>query len=237
MSTYVLIHGAWHGAWCWHKLTPLLETRGHTVIAPDLPSHGIDRTPTASVSLQAYTDHVVAILDSCREPVHLLGHSMGGLVITEAAEARPGKVATLVYLTAFLLPNGGTLLQQAQADAGGEVIPNLVFAPDHSSARIRPEALRSAAYADCSEADIALARSLLVPQAAAPFMTPVRTTPERWGGVPRIYIECTADKAISLDTQRAMQSRLPCRRVITLPTSHSPFFSAPEMLAEHLLAL
>jgi pimeloyl-ACP methyl ester carboxylesterase len=236
MSTYVLIHGAWHGAWCWHKLMPLLESHGHRVIAPDLPSHGIDRTPTASVSLRSYTDAVVALLDAAAEPVHLVGHSMGGLVITQAAEVRPEKVATLVYLAAFLLPNGTTLLERAQADSG-EIIPNLEFAPDHVSACIRQEALRGAAYADCSAADIALARSLLVPQAALPLMTPIETTPQGWGRVPRMYIECTEDRAITIGLQRAMQAELPCRQVITMATSHSPFLSAPRELAEHLLAL
>lgn len=237
MSTHVLIHGAWHGAWCWHKLKPLLEARGCHVIAPDLPSHGIDRTPTASVSLQTYVDRVVGLLDEAPEPVHLTGHSLGGVVITQAAEARPDKVATLVYLTAFLLPDGGTLLERAEADAGGEVIRNLVFSPDHACASVHPDARRSAFYADCSEADVALAQSLFVPQATAPLAAPVRTTAERWGRVRRIYIECTADRAISIQTQRAMQARLPCERVIGLATGHSPFLSAPEQLAEHLLAL
>ena len=237
MSTYVLVHGAWHGAWCWYKVKWLLEKQGHTVLTPDLPSHGIDRTPISSVSLQSYAERVSTTLDACGEPVILVGHSMGGIAITQAAEARPAKVATLVYLTAFLLPAGRSLLEEAQTDAWTEVLPNLVFASDHSWAEVKSEAIRSAFYADCSDADVALAKSLLVPQATAPLAAAVQTTDEHWGSVPRVYVECSVDKAITIQAQRAMYARLPCSRVITMATSHSPFFSAPDVLAEHLLSL
>jgi pimeloyl-ACP methyl ester carboxylesterase len=103
MSTYVLIHGAWHGGWCWDKVVPLLEKAGHKVQAPDLPSHGKDKTSYRTVSLQAYADSVCGILDTQSDRVVLVGHSMGGIVISQAAEYRPEKVDTLVYLTAFLL--------------------------------------------------------------------------------------------------------------------------------------
>lgn len=237
MSTFILIHGAWHGAWCWHKVTPLLQSHGHTVHTPDLPALGVDRTPVQSVTLQSYADRVCEILSACDEPVYLVGHSMGGLAITQAAEAIPQKVKMLVYLTAFLLPSGKTLLDIAQADSEAKVLPNLVMAPDQSSAMVRADVLEDVFYADCSPSDIALARSLLVPQAAAPFGTPIQTTPDRWGTVPRVYIECTEDHAISLASQRSMHTLLPCSRVITMETSHSPFLSAPQALVDHLLSL
>ena len=237
MSTFVLIHGAWHGAWCWHKVTPLLQNHGHTVHTPDLPALGMDRTPLQSISLQSYADRVCETLNACSEPVYLVGHSMGGLAITQAAEAMPQKIKMLVYLTAFLLPSGQTLLAKAQADPEAKVLPNLVFAPDQSSAMVRTDVLEDVFYADCSPSDIALARTLLVPQAAAPFATPIQTTLERWGTVPRVYIECTADHAISYAAQQSMHTSLPCSRVITMPTSHSPFLSAPQALADHLLSL
>jgi len=238
MSTFVLIHGAWHGAWCWHKVTPLLQARGHTVITPDLPALGVDRTPLGSASLQSYADRVCEALRGCADKsVCLVGHSMGGVAITQAAEAMPQKIKTLVYLTAFLLPSGRSLIEEAQADAGSAVLPNLVFAPDQSFATVKPEAVRDVFYADCSASDVALAQTLLVPQAAAPFVTPVATTTERWGSVARAYIECTEDRAISLATQRAMQARLPCQRVVTMASSHSPFLCAPQALADHLMSL
>jgi pimeloyl-ACP methyl ester carboxylesterase len=198
---------------------------------------GVDRTPIQSVSLQSYADRVCETLSACSEPVYLVGHSMGGLAITQAAEAMPQKVRMLVYLTAFLVPSGRTLLDIAQADSEAKVLRNLVFAPDQSSAMVRDDVLEDVFYADCSPADLALVRTLLVPQAAAPFATPILTTPDRWGTVPRVYIECTEDHAISLASQRSMHTLLPCSRVITMSTSHSPFLSAPQELADHLHSL
>jgi len=86
MSTYLLIHGAWHGGWCWRKVVPLLEAKGHRVLAPDLPGHGNDATPTATVTLKSYTDRICEIASEQNEPAILAGHSMGGIAITQAAE-------------------------------------------------------------------------------------------------------------------------------------------------------
>ncbi len=103
MSTFVLVHGGWSGGWTWEKVVPLLEEAGHQVEAPDLPGHGDDRTPIPQVSLQGYADRICRVLDAQPEPVVLVGHSSGGLVISQAAEQRPDKVKMLVYLAAFLL--------------------------------------------------------------------------------------------------------------------------------------
>lgn len=237
MSTYVLIHGAWHGGWCWDKVVPFLETAGHKVEAPDLPGHGSDKTPIREISLQAYADSVCRILDAQPDPVVLVGHSMGGIVISQAAEYRPQKIETLVYLTAFLLPNGESLLQVAQGDTEALVLPNLIFAEDQSYATVMDDAIKEAFYGDCSDEDVARAKSLLVPQAAAPFATPLSTTEESFGRIPRVYIECLRDRAISPSVQKRMYTALPCRKVISMDTSHSPFFSVPEELAAHLTSL
>jgi pimeloyl-ACP methyl ester carboxylesterase len=237
MATFVLVHGAWHGAWCWFKVIPLLEKRGHTVIAVDLPSHGTDRTPTRDVSLELYAECVCRVLDACREPVMLVGHSMGGLVISRAAELRPAKIEKLVYVAAFLLPSGATILEATSTGANARAMTDLVINEDGSAAAVKPESIRHVFYADCEDSDVALARTLLVPQALAVSVTPLSTTDENWGSVPRCYIECTQDNAIPIEAQRAMVSELSCRRVITLETSHSPFFSSPDELSAHLLQL
>jgi len=237
MSTYVLIHGAWHGSWCWDKVVPLLKKEGHKVEAPDLPGHGRDKTPIPEISLQAYTDRVCQILDAQSEPVILVGHSMGGVVITQAAEYRPEKIKTLVFLSAFLLRNGEFLLQLAGGDTEALVLPNLIMAEDQSYATVRDEGIKEAFYGDCSDEDVARAKSLLVPQAAAPFATPVNTSEEKFGRVRRVYISCLRDKAITPALQEKMYKALPCEKVITMDTSHSPFFSAPEKLVGHLLLL
>lgn len=237
VSTYVLVHGAWHGSWCWDKVVPLLEKEGHTVVAPDLPGHGGDATPIGRVTLQAYADCVCSVLDAQSEPVILVGHSMGGVVITQAAEYRPEKIDTLVYLTAFLLRNGESLLQVAEADAEALVLRNLIMAEDQSYATVRTEAAKDMFYGDCSDEDVARALSLMCPQAAAPLATPVNTSEGNFGGVRRLYISTLQDRAITPTCQEQMYTALPCERVIAMDTSHSPFLSAPEELARHLLAV
>lgn len=86
MSTYLLVHGAWHGGWCWRKVVPLLEAQGHKVLAPTLPGHGEDKTPAAAVTLRSYADTICRLAGAQTKPVILVGHSMGGIVITQAAE-------------------------------------------------------------------------------------------------------------------------------------------------------
>ena len=115
--TYVLVHGAFAGAWTWDRVVPLLEADGSTVLTLDLPSHGDDATPIAEATLDGYTAKVVELIDSADEPVVLVGHSMGGLVVSQAAEARPDKIERLVYLAAFLTEDGASLLTASAGDA------------------------------------------------------------------------------------------------------------------------
>jgi pimeloyl-ACP methyl ester carboxylesterase len=207
------------------------------VLAPDLPGHGDDGMPTNEVTLDRYVERVRMMLDEAGQPAILLGHSMGGVVISQAAERFPEQVKRLVYLTAFIPSNGETLLQLAESDPSGKVLPNLEFAEDGASATVREDMIKTAFYHDCDDADVERAKKLLVPQAAAPFATPVETSEANWGRLPRAYIECTEDQAIPIALQRRMLKTHPCDPVFTMETSHSPFFSAPEKLAEHLLSL
>jgi pimeloyl-ACP methyl ester carboxylesterase len=237
MSTYVLVHGAWHGSWCWNKVIPLLQEEGHKVITPDLPGHGSDRTPISTVSLQAYTDCVCHILDEQSEPVILVGHSMGGVVISQAAECRPEKINTLVYLAAYLLRNGESVYQVAEADQQSLIIPNAIPSADQSSATLKDEAVREVFYGDCTDEDVTLAKSSLIPQAVAPLVTPLSTTEGNFGKVRRVYVSCLRDRAVTPSCQEKMYTSLPCDKVVCMDTCHSPFLSAPQELAKILLSL
>jgi pimeloyl-ACP methyl ester carboxylesterase len=237
MSTIVLVHGAWHGAWCWYKIVPRLERTGRRVIAPDLAGLGTDRTPLTGITLETWVDAICRILDAEEEPVLLVGHSRGGIVISEVAERRPDKIRKLVYLTGFLVPAGKSLLDIAGQIAESVVMSHLVTSPDQVSFTVEDNALREAFYEECPEEDFALARSLLVPEPIAPCATPLRVTGGNFGRVTRVYIECLRDRAITPEAQKWMYTTLPCRKVISLDTDHSPFFSRPADLVSHLLAL
>src|SRR5258705_11847133 len=112
MSSYVLIHGAMHGAWCWERVIPLLQASGHAVIAPDLPGHGADGTPRAAVTLAHYVACVGRLLEAAAEPVVLVGHSMGGMVVSAALDAWPAKGRPLVYISP-VVPVDGEALNEA----------------------------------------------------------------------------------------------------------------------------
>ena len=230
----LLIHGAWHGGWCWHKVVPLLQAQGHSVIAPDLPGHGEDKTPTTTVTIESYVNRVCEIGTSQTEPVILLGHSMGGAVITQAAENCPDAIFALIYMCAFLPRNGESLMTWAQQDPQSLVNSNLVPMGEGVFG-LKPEAIHDAFYVQCSQEGEEFARSHLVLQAAEPFGVPMATTDQRWGSIPRFYIECLRDRALTLGTQRAMQQQSPCRETFAIDTDHSPFFSTPEQLVDILL--
>lgn len=230
MSIFMFIHGSGNGGWCWDKVTPLLTQAGHEVIAPDLPGHGNDKTPVRKVSLESCVTRVIEILDSLSKPVILVGHSTGGLTISHTAEQKPGMVRALVYLSAFLLQNGQRCVDLPDPDSLAR--GDLILSKEGGNERIK-----EVFYSDCSDKDIAWAQSLLVPAPLQIAFTPIATSENNFGRVPRYYIECLRDRAITYSCQRRMYTALPCKRVFTLDTSHSPFLSAPQALVDHLLTI
>jgi len=237
MNTYVLVHGAYHGGWCFEKVVPLLEAQGHRVVAVDLPGHGNNKVPMADVTLAAYVDHVCSVIQTASEPVILLGHSLGGMTITQVAEKIPDRIAWVVYLTAMMPKNGQNRTDLAEHEGPEDMAAKRILSEDGLSVTMSRDVIPPTFYAECPAEDVERAFGRLVPQAVEPFQQQARTTPERFGTVKRAYIECLRDRAIPIAMQRAMIAAQPCDRVFTIDTDHSPFYSAPDELAAHLLAL
>ena len=238
LSTYLLVHGGWHGAWCWDKVVPLLRKARHTVIAPDLPGHGQDTASVEDRLYERYVPRVCEILDAQAEPVILVGHSSGGAIITAAAEERPDQIDVLVYLAAFLLPHGVAPPSIMRDDTESLLTSSLVVDEERQTVTVKKECAQQVFYADCTDADAAWATSLLVPEPLIP--RGVATLPTRETGIghiPRVYIETLRDHALGPTTQKKMYTALPCQKVYSLPTSHSPFLSAPDQLASCLLEI
>lgn len=238
MATFILVHGAWHGGWCWDEVAPLLRAAGHQVVAPDLPGMGKDKTPLSKVDLSKWTlaisDEVVQAFD----PVFLVGHSRGGIVISEVGEIVPDRIKRLVYLAAFLVPTGKTLADMLASAPDNPIAAGaIVMGADGTSSTIAPAKVSPVFYNTTPPALAARAAALLSPEPMMSFTTPVRTSAARYGRVKRAYIECTQDNAIPIALQRKMQQALPCEPVVTLDTDHSPFFSAPDALCQALIAL
>ena len=234
--TFVLVPGSWHGAWCWYKVISILREKGHDAVAVELPGHGRDHTPVSQIKLESYTSTVCEAVSGIASPVVLVGHSRGGIVISQAAERCPEKVQKLVYLAAFLIPNGEPMLPTALSDKDSLIVSNLEVNEKEGWHMLRRSAFREALYGDCDDKDVELASSLLTPEPNVPVATPLRLTEEKFGRVPRVYIETLNDRGLSNSLQRKMYQALPCEKVLSMNTSHSPFLSAPEELVSHLLS-
>jgi pimeloyl-ACP methyl ester carboxylesterase len=233
-ATVVLIHGAWHGAWCWDRVVPLLEGANVSTVAVDLPGHGASTEPLGD--LYTHTAFVHDLLEQIDGPIVLCGHSYGGAVITEAA-AGVDAVRHLVYLCA-LVPEVGEALGTVMADTvtplrGRSELGTAMQVNDDGTMTLDVEASVPVFYADCSDGDVDAAREQLGPHSAAGFGQPLRAA--AWHDVPSTYVVCTEDRAISPELQRALTTRTTTS--IEWSTSHSPFFSRPDLVAELLIRL
>lgn len=264
MAIFILIHGSFHAAWNWHKVTPLLEIAGHSPVAMDMPGHGLDPTPLAKVSLRDCVKKVVREIDKHQEKVILVAHSRNGMVISQVAELRPGKIKHLVYLAAYLVPNGKSMMDFGMLDRTSLVYQNViprvsnnkmqkvnklfrrilprfllkVLTPAVQRAhRLSPEVYSEALYHDCPAEVVALAEVMLSAEPNFPGFEPLKLSQENYGSVSKIYIECLEDRAVTLKLQRLMQKESPCDQVFQLNSSHSPFFSMPGKLVEILQKL
>jgi pimeloyl-ACP methyl ester carboxylesterase len=233
MATFVFVHGTCHGGWCWEKLTPLLNAMGHVTHAPDLPGLGKDLTPPANVTLADNVDKIARKLDKIEEPAILVGHSLGGVTISQLAEARRRKIKALVYIAALLPPSGKTGRDMTAMEPDCLFRRSREMSQDGTTYTFARAKLPTLFYADVPPEDRYRAMERLRPQPVAISSTPVTLTEERFGSVPRWYIQCTLDNAVLLSVQRRIVAMTPCR-VITMECGHSPFYSNPEELAEHL---
>ncbi|BFG71228.1 alpha/beta hydrolase [Sediminibacterium sp. KACHI17] len=232
MKTFILIHGSWHSAWNWHKVIPILKALGHRAIAIDLPGMGRDKMPIQEVTLEKSVEAVCKVIDALDEQVILVGHSKNGIVISQVAEYRAHRIEKLIYLAAYLIPNGKTQAEYSAMDTAGVLKPYVSRFPETGSHTLRPEIYKEGLYHDCEEYITDLAQLLLSHESVATGITPLSLSEINYGSVRRFYIECTEDKAVTPFIQQKMYSETPCEKVYQMATSHSPFFSQPQALCE-----
>ena len=269
---FVLIHGSWHGAWTWSEMTPLLAKAGYASVAIDLPGAGTraripqsflkrpldkaafatETSPVAGVTQEDRTKAAIDAVDHAaglgNGKVVLVGHSWGGLTISHVAEAVPEKLHALVYLTAFLLPNGmtggailgdpsfepaqlGPLFMADPAETGGLRIDPRSRDPDYVAQA------KKAFYHDVSDDYFAAIASLLnCDEVASTAGVPMAISAERYGTVARHYIRLADDQAIPAGAQDRMVELVDASGIGGTTTvhrmsgSHSPFFAQPEAL-------
>jgi pimeloyl-ACP methyl ester carboxylesterase len=230
MARFVLVHGAFGGAWCWEAAVAPLEAAGHTVEAIDLPGSGDDPTPPEEVTLDGYAARVCEVLAQ-GEPAVLVGHSMGGVAVTEAAVRCPERIAALAYVAAFVPAPGQSLqaLTQLPEGADDQVQANLIVDPPvaHLPAAVAPEFLYNCCAPDVGAREAAK----LGAQPLAPFGAPVsgEVALER-----RLYVFCAQDRAIPPPLQRRMIRERGISDVVELDADHAPMLSRTEELVAAL---
>lgn len=235
MARFVLVHGAFSGAWAWEPVAGPLEARGHTVETLDLPGSGADPTPVADVTLGLYAERVGELLAARPEPAVLAGMSMGGVVITQAAANAPQRVRSLIFVTAFMPGDGQSLLDLTRYPEGASdmIQASMVVEGDPPVAWLPDEAAREAVYGCCTpeQADWAIARRR--PQPVAPFGEPVRIG-AAIDAIPRSYVLTRDDRSMAPELQRRMIREHPCERVIEIDADHAPYLSATDDLVAAL---
>lgn len=237
MSRIILVHGAFHNAGCWDALKSKLEGHGHSVTAIDLPSHGADPTPIESVTLASYADRVVAELDKSDEPAVLVGHSMGGMVITQAADSfieQGGRLKQLIYVAAFVPRDGQSLVDLAgQPEGAGDMVQaNVQVAGEPPVGTMPADKAVEAFYGDCSPEVAAAAIAALDQQPILAFVMPVSITNDR--DIDRRYVRTLKDKAIPPALQSKMAADSGITEIAEISSDHSPFLSHPKELADVL---
>ncbi len=235
MLSFLLVHGAWHDRRCWEPLVSVLRARGHNVAAPTLPGHGSETRNPFSVSMKVYGAHVNAVASALPGEVICVGHSLGGMVISQAAELRPELYHRLVFLAAIVPDGKSGLAKIAGRDTETLLVPERVSVNWwKGTMSVPPENVHPIFYQDCPQDMMPGVISTLCPQPIRAMLSPVRTTEGRFGSVSKAYLECSEDRAISLSHQREMQTYTQFDKVDCLPSSHSPFLSMPERMADAL---
>jgi pimeloyl-ACP methyl ester carboxylesterase len=238
MPRILLVHGAFGRAACWDRVVPGLRAAGHSAEAIDLPGAGDDPTPVAEITLDRYAQRVCEAL-SDGPPAILVGHSMGGMVITQAAARCPDRIERLVYVAAFLPQDGQSLIDITHLPeaTGDSVQANLVVEGDPPVATFPPEAVREALCHCADDEQAAWSASIRGRQPVAPFTHPVALggpDAAAFAALPRGYVMCLQDRAIKPALQRRMLEAAGCDPVLEIDTDHSVWASRPDELAAAL---
>ncbi|MBF6567968.1 MAG: alpha/beta hydrolase [Candidatus Binataceae bacterium] len=195
-ENFVLVHGAWHGGWCWRAVMSDLERNGDISFAPDLPGHCGNPMDHAQVTLPTYVDYVARFIDERNlKDVVLVGHSLGGLTISGVAEKIPRRLKRVIFATAMVMIDGEIPAQELERIAPGRPGSRGNKTGPHS-VMVRPEDFPKYYIQDGSADLHNFVLAALVPQPTRPIVEPIPFTGFRKLGIPTGYIICEDDLAM-----------------------------------------
>jgi pimeloyl-ACP methyl ester carboxylesterase len=238
MATFVLVHGAWHGGWCWQKLIPFLEAAGHEVYAPTLTGLA-ERASELSpdVGLETHIQDIVGLLkEKNLNGVILVGHSYGGMVITGVVDQVPERIAHLVYLDTFVPRDGESMTSVSR-------IVGWILRKQTRGDGWRVDSRGT--YGVTAEPDRSWVLSKVTPQPLKTFEQPLHLqNPAIVSAKPRTHIACTGGGFLfslmrnilrHMLARRALPPREAGWRLRQLPTAHDAMITMPRELADLLL--
>ena len=235
VNTFVLVHGAWQGPYVWTTVKAQLESKGQKVIVVELPGHGADTSAPATLTINAYRDKVIAAINNTSGQVILVGHSMGGVVISAVAEQIPARIKKLVYVGAFLPANGQSLLDLALQDSQSLLGASLVPSSDQLTLDVVHQNIVSIFCQDASTEVQSLVVSKFRIEPAIPFTNKAMLTENHFGAVAKCYINTLQDHAIGINLQHQMLTAAHITEVYPINSGHCPFLTKPDELVNILL--
>lgn len=236
-KTFVLVHGAWQGAFVWDRVRDDLEKNGNTVIVVELLGHGKDNTPPIKASIEAYSNQVVLAIKDVKEKVILVGHSMAGLVISATAEKIPTKIESLVYLGAFLPNDGESLMSLTMQDKQSLLGPAIIPSADQLTLDIKKDAIISIFCQDATDKTQKLVLSHFKVEPAIPFGDKVSLSQANFGSVTKFYIHTLLDHAVGIDLQNKMTAASVVKKEYSISSGHSPHITNPHAVSKILLEI
>jgi pimeloyl-ACP methyl ester carboxylesterase len=226
---FVLIHGAWHGGWCWDGVIQELVKAGHTAEAPTMPGHkpSDDRS---RIQFDDYIDKICDVLGRQPQPVVLAGHSSGGYMLQAAAPKVPDKIARLIFLNAFILPEGKSQFDLVPPEAAEAMTAAAQASPDNCVPVIEDFVRNMLMAGEPVDMQDALIKRL-VPQPFALFTTPVATEAFNGLAIPKSVVFCKGDVSLPPRAYLGMAQGLGEFDLIEIDGSHEALFTKPEVVA------
>lgn len=231
-KNYVLVHGAWQAPYVWDAVKAKLISEGNSVTVVELPGHGSDTTAPSTLTLDSYKDKVVTAISKVNGKVILVGHSLGGMIISAVAEQVPAKIDKLVYIAAYLPASGQSLQDLANTDGNSQfAVQGTLTINNNGTIDVARDQIVNAFIQDGTTQIQNLVLQNYRSEPVIPFTNPVTLTAANFGTVEKVYIKTLQDHVVSPNLQNRMISAAGVKTTYQLNTSHSPFLSKPDSVA------